>query len=145
MLKYAEQHEDPDDTYNPWSIRQTSIFQRVDFRRDQSHHIFVRLSRRMQEELFLALQRNPNREIEFVQGRFNVHILLLKTLNMGWRKYIAYLEEEILNMVRIPDIKGIAILDCVLTAVRRKIKLVSVKRQGVEERRRRLSALRWRL
>ena len=84
-----------------------SIFQRVDFRGDHSHHILVRLSKRMQEELFLALQRNPGREIEFVNGMHNVHMLILKTLNMGWRKYIAYLEEETLKLVRTPDTKGI--------------------------------------
>ena len=101
MLKYVERHEDPDRKFNPWSIRQTAVFQRVNTNGHDGQHIFVRLSKRMQQELFLALQRNPHREIEFVKIWYNVHMLLLKTLNRGWRQYIAYLEEEILSMVRI--------------------------------------------
>ena len=99
MLKYVQMHEDGP-TINPWSIRQAALYQKVEVKSLESHHIFVRLSSAMQEALHHALQRSPNKECELISQWENVHMLFLKTLNANWRTYINYLDEEVSKIVR---------------------------------------------
>ncbi len=100
MLKYVQLHEDPGRSINPWAIRQAALYQKMDLKSLESHHIFVRLSAAMQEALLQALQRNPNQECDFISRWQSVHILLLGTLNADWRQYINYLDEEVAKIVR---------------------------------------------
>ena len=99
MLKYVEKHGDPDLNFNPWSIRQAAVFQRVDIQSNQDFHIFVRLSNQMKEDLMQALQRNPGKEADFVCKWHNIHVLFVKTLNENWRQYTRYLDEKVSDIV----------------------------------------------
>ena len=107
MLKYVQMHEDPGPTINPWTIRQVALFQKIEVKSFESHHICVHLSTAMQGALHHALQRSPNQELEFISRWECVHVLLLKTLNSNWRKYINYLDEEVSKIVRKPFTVGL--------------------------------------
>ena len=100
MLKYVQMHEDPGPTINPWTIRQAALYQKIEVKTLESHHVFVRLSTAMQEALHHALQRSPNKECEFISRWESVHVLFWKTLNENWRRYINYLDKEISKIVR---------------------------------------------
>ena len=101
MLKYVEPHGDPEPSINPFSIRQAIIYQRFETERLKSKHIFVRLSAAMQDALREMLQGNagPEEKHRFISRWENIHILFLRTLNSGWRRYINYLDEQVSNIV----------------------------------------------
>ncbi len=100
MLKYVQMHDDDGPTINPWTIRQAALYQKIEVKSLESHHIFVRLSTTMQEALQHSLQHTSNQEFEFICRWELVHVLLLKTLNANWRRYINYLDEEVSKIVR---------------------------------------------
>lgn len=103
MLKYVEKHDDsPEVSSNPWTIRQTVIYQRFDCRSLQSNHIFVRLSMSTRCALQDVLQSDHDAgEIcQFISRWGSIHVLFLRTLNENWRQYINYLDGEVESIVR---------------------------------------------
>ncbi len=99
LLKYVQMHDDDGPTINPWTIRQAALYQKIEVKSLESHHIFVRLSTAMQEALQHSLQHRSDQEFKFICRWERVHVLLLKTLNANWRRYINYLDEEVSKIV----------------------------------------------
>ena len=97
LLKYAETHNEPGNTINPWAIRQVCVYQSYHVASHQSSQILVRLSRNTQEQLRNSFQ---DQSLDSVCPWQNIHLLCLGSVNSSWRHYINYLDEKISKLVR---------------------------------------------
>lgn len=76
--------------YDPWSIRQTAVYQQYNSVKDRSMFLLISpadTSRRMLED---TVNANTSRRVRV--NPFDLHRILLSTLHRNWRAYIRDLE-----------------------------------------------------
>ncbi|KAH8817013.1 hypothetical protein F5884DRAFT_241855 [Xylogone sp. PMI_703] len=84
--------DNPD--YDPWSVRQSAIYQQYDSQHDRIMFILISPSRSVQEALRLALSNAAT--FSYKQpNAFDLHRTIISTLYENWRLYIGSLESLI--------------------------------------------------
>lgn len=77
---------------NPWSLRQSLVFQRVS---TSSIWVFIALSNGMRRELQPYLSRSAG----LSRDPFNIHLILMSVAAATWRAYLVYIAEEVRELV----------------------------------------------
>lgn len=80
---------------SPWSLRQTGVYQKVDFRTGSSTWIMLQPSA-------LAAKRFENVDEAFppLQDVMYPHTMLLSAASKYWKEYVAYLHQSLRLLVR---------------------------------------------
>jgi len=99
ILKVVDRHDDTRDEVNPWSIRQTAIYQKFHTTTKQSCHITVRFSIEMENRLRTILEGSRDKAADFNSDWKNFHLLCLRSLCESWRQYINFLDLKVTELV----------------------------------------------
>jgi hypothetical protein len=91
----VQAEEDPN--YDPWSVRQTTVYQQYDSAHDRNVFFLIAPSQRLKEALQVALTRRA--ESNMPLNAFEMHRIVLCTLHDNWRSYLRSLEKELANLV----------------------------------------------
>ena len=99
LLKVVDRHDDTRVDVNPWSIRQTAVYQKFNITTRQSCHITVRLASEMETRLRRILEGDRDQAADFNSHWKNFHLLCLGSLSESWRQYINFLDMRITQLV----------------------------------------------
>lgn len=83
-----EKRENPD--YDPWSVRQSAIYQQYDSHYDRIMFILISASDSVCKGLEEAIQRAGAKQKKL--NAFDLHRIIISTLHENWRLYIRSLE-----------------------------------------------------
>ncbi len=102
VLKYPE-YNGRSDGVNPWSNRQTGVYQSFDSKTKTS--LWVLLSPRAQSaadcRIKDQLRAGSHGDLHLEQQQPLAGLIVLSTYMVNWRSYMAFFEEEELEMVRL--------------------------------------------
>lgn len=100
-LKYAEKNNRlPED---PWSVRQTCVYQKFEYDCKRSTWILVQPSERARNRLQEVFKSRTTEDIDrSVHNPLDIHLLFISASAENWRWYFNYLEESLIDMVRLP-------------------------------------------
>jgi len=87
--------DNPD--YDPWSVRQSAIYQQYDSARDRVTFILISPSATMTRNLEEAVCRSRTRKKRL--NAFDLHRIIISTLYENWRIYIRSLERTLTAQV----------------------------------------------
>ena len=83
-------------TKNPWSLRQTAVYQRYNSKSESSTWVIISASEKME----ICLDRYLKSKHAFgTQNPFEIHLLLLETALANWRPFIISLTQKINEQV----------------------------------------------
>jgi hypothetical protein len=91
--------ENPD--YDPWSVRQTAVYQQYDSKRDRNVFFLISPSQRLKDVLQVALAHQT--ENTTPSNAFDLHRIILCTLHDNWRLYLRGLEKLLSTLVSVPE------------------------------------------
>ena len=91
----AGKKENPD--YDPWSVRQSAIYQQYNNKYDRITFILISPSPTMRKELEEAIERAGRKRKKL--NAFDLHRIILSSLHENWRLYIRSLEALMMQQV----------------------------------------------
>jgi hypothetical protein len=95
LLQYVE--ENGRNHGDPWSLRQTGVYQQANIENRRSAWIFLQLPRSVRHRLETILRRS---EVSTIGSLMRFHgVLLLDTVE-NWGKYIEYIHSQLRVVVR---------------------------------------------
>lgn len=96
-IKFVEEHGRPIPK-DPYSIRETGVYQKFDLSADQSNWIFIQPSEVLSERLHDVFCQAANAT---AFNQFQIHAVVLLTASENWRYYINHLEDTFSTLVSI--------------------------------------------
>ena len=87
--------ENPD--YDPWSVRQTTVYQQYNSSMDRMTFVLISPSKKTKKMLGLAVQRCL--EYKRSLNAFDLHLIIISTLHGNWRLYVRSLERLLMSQV----------------------------------------------
>lgn len=100
MIKYPF-YKSVEEGFDPWTVRQTAVYQKYDTETNQSTWIFLNATTDCAFQKRLAtLLRNPAQMLAFKRQPLLIHNVLLGSFFPLWRDYLAYYERKVLTIVR---------------------------------------------
>lgn len=99
-IKYVEKNERLEN--DPWSVRQTCVYQKFEYSKKSSTWILVQPSEKVQSRLPEVFKARTTEDIEnSVHNPLDVHLVFLSAAAENWRWYYNSLEEKLADMVRV--------------------------------------------
>jgi hypothetical protein len=99
MLKYLQKRLPETQGTAAWSIRHCLVNQKTSLAQSTSSHILIRISETMSTRLEKVLLGDPDVAQEFVADWTRLHLLLIESVEPGFREYTNCLDEEINGLV----------------------------------------------
>lgn len=98
-IKYVERnYRLPDE---PWSVRQTCIYQKFEYSKKSSTWILVQPSEQVQSRIREVFRSRTTEDIgDSVHNPLDMHLVFLSAAAENWRWYYNSLEEKLVEMVR---------------------------------------------
>jgi hypothetical protein len=90
--------EQPD--HDPWSIRQTAVYQRYDSELKRIVFILISPSQIVKDAVIEALE--AGRQSKRLLKPFDLHLIIISALQDNWRLYVRSLEELMREKVNLP-------------------------------------------
>jgi hypothetical protein len=87
--------DNPD--YDPWSVRQTGVYQQYNSSLDRVTFVLIAPSKKAKKRLGLAVQRCL--EDKRCLNVFDLHRIIISTLHENWRRYTRSLERLLISQV----------------------------------------------
>jgi hypothetical protein len=91
----AGKNENPD--YDPWSVRQSAIYQQYNSQYDRIMFILISPSEKARKSLEEAVKRAGQKQKKL--NSFDLHRIIISTLHENWRLYIRSLEALMMQQV----------------------------------------------
>ncbi|KAH7159766.1 hypothetical protein B0J13DRAFT_616567 [Dactylonectria estremocensis] len=95
LLKYVGLREDASKGTNPWSIRHSLIYQKVDFKTCETDHILLRIPETMENRLGESVLKDTELARDFVRKWAQLHSMSFSSVGDNLRRFINYLDEEV--------------------------------------------------
>ncbi|KAF8251002.1 hypothetical protein K440DRAFT_638836 [Wilcoxina mikolae CBS 423.85] len=95
-LRYVAKHDR--EQQNPWSLRQTAVYQRYDSTSQSSKWILIQPSESLRVELAEYLESEVIMTGSAIIADCNahtVHVMIFSSTERGWREYMNYLQAEL--------------------------------------------------
>lgn len=104
IFKYPEEKDVSDDPKkDPWSIRQTGVYQRYEIKSQQSTWILLHPVKDSIAHTRLTTSLNSMSNCaELHRHPLQLHNFLISTYLRKWRDYMLYYEKQLLPLVRLP-------------------------------------------
>ncbi|KAH7143768.1 hypothetical protein EDB81DRAFT_842978 [Dactylonectria macrodidyma] len=98
LLKYIGLREDASKGTNPWSIRHSLIYQKVDFKTCETNHILIRIPETMENRLGESVLKDTELASDFVKKWAQLHSMSFGSVGDNLRQFINYLDEEVTSI-----------------------------------------------
>lgn len=95
-LRFYELHGR--DLENPWSCRRCAIYQKFNVQTTNSTWILLQIPEVFKKELLNLLTGSTG----FKGHPLTLHLRYLKSCGNGWRRFLAYMSQELSQLVRRP-------------------------------------------
>lgn len=103
-IRYMDRHGRKAAT--PWSLRQTAVYQRLDFQSRKSTWVILQPPANTYQRLKNELGRQKQTEVIMSSNPMQLHLLFLSCTTANWKEYLSDLNKQLVELVSRPNIES---------------------------------------